>query len=132
LKVCIDTNVFVSGVYWAGLPGQVIDLWVDDQFLLIVSVPILEEYREVLVRLGSRMSVDLSSTWISKISQKVTIITTPEQDKRWCRDEDDDKFINCAIRSRSYYLISGDKDILELKEKIPVEIVTPREFMKVF
>ncbi|MDZ4662907.1 MAG: putative toxin-antitoxin system toxin component, PIN family [Pseudomonadota bacterium] len=44
MKVVIDTNVFVSGIFWKGPPSKVIDLWLDGRFELVKTPEILEEY----------------------------------------------------------------------------------------
>lgn len=49
-------------------------------------------------------------------------------DVKVCRDPDDDKFINCAIDAKAIYIVSGDNDLLELKNFAGIEIVTAREF----
>ena len=45
-----------------------------------------------------------------------------------CRDPDDDKFIECAVDARALYIVSGDKDLLDIKSFEGVEIVTATEF----
>ena len=45
-----------------------------------------------------------------------------------CRDPDDNKFISCAIDAKALYIVSGDKDLLTIKDYQGVEIVTAREF----
>ena len=47
LKVVLDTNVFVSGVFFSGPPYQILKTWQLGEFELIVSGEILDEYRRV-------------------------------------------------------------------------------------
>ena len=47
-----------------------------------------------------------------------------------CRDPDDNKFISCAIDGQCYYIVSGDKDLLTLKQYRDVKIVTVSEFFE--
>ncbi len=47
-----------------------------------------------------------------------------------CRDPDDDKFISCAIDGKCLYIVSGDKDLLTLKEVQNVQIVTVTNFFR--
>ena len=47
-----------------------------------------------------------------------------------CRDPDDDKFVSCAIDGQCYYIVSGDKDLLTLKEYSDVKIVTVSVFFE--
>jgi uncharacterized protein len=47
LKVVMDTNVFVSGVFFSGPPYRVLEAWQSGRFELAVSQEILDEYRRV-------------------------------------------------------------------------------------
>ena len=49
-------------------------------------------------------------------------------DLKICRDPDDDKFINCAIDAKAIYIVSGDNDLLDIKNFAGIEIITAREF----
>ena len=51
-----------------------------------------------------------------------------KSDLKICRDPDDDKFVNCAIDARAIYIVSGDNDLLTIKNFAGIEIVTAREF----
>jgi putative PIN family toxin of toxin-antitoxin system len=48
-----------------------------------------------------------------------------------CRDADDDKYIDCAIESQSAYIVSGDNDLLVLKEYADIKIVTAKEYLEI-
>ncbi len=47
LKVVMDTNVFISGVFFSGLPYQILQAWQSGRFELVASREILDEYRRV-------------------------------------------------------------------------------------
>jgi putative PIN family toxin of toxin-antitoxin system len=51
LKVVIDTNVFISS-FFGGVPREIINLWKKGEIVLCLSQEIIEEYLEVLNRLG--------------------------------------------------------------------------------
>ena len=52
----------------------------------------------------------------------------PVSDIQISRDPDDDKFINCAKDARALYIVSGDKDLLVLRQYENIQIVTAKEF----
>ena len=54
MKVVIDTNVVVSGLFFGGIPGQILSAWNAGQIELVLSAAILAEYREVGAELSSR------------------------------------------------------------------------------
>ncbi len=59
-------------------------------------------------------------------------IIQPESHIDICRDPDDNKFISCAKDGRCLYIVSGDKDLLTLKEYQQIRIVTVAEFFREF
>ena len=61
MRVILDTNVFVSGVFFSGPPYQILTAWRDGKIQLVVSPEILEEYQRVGEILSEQFSeVDLS------------------------------------------------------------------------
>lgn len=50
---------------------------------------------------------------------------------RVSRDFDDDKFIECAINCKANYIVSGDNNLLVLKECKGIKIVIVDEFLKI-
>ena len=61
MRVILDTNVFVSGVFYSGPPYQILTAWRDGKIQLVVSPEILEEYQRVGEILSEQFSeVDLS------------------------------------------------------------------------
>ena len=52
MKVVIDTNVLISGLYFGGVPARVISAWTEGRTLLVVSPEILHEYRRVGLELA--------------------------------------------------------------------------------
>ena len=47
LKAVMDTNVFLSGVFFSGPPYRILQAWQSGEFELVVSRGILDEYRRV-------------------------------------------------------------------------------------
>ncbi len=56
MKIILDTNVFVSGVFFSGPPYEILRGWRDGKFQLVVSQEILEEYHRVGDTLGKQFS----------------------------------------------------------------------------
>ena len=43
---------------------------------------------------------------------------------QYCRDRDDDHFIEAALKAQAHYLVSGDKDLLEAPEVLGLRILS--------
>jgi putative PIN family toxin of toxin-antitoxin system len=54
VRVILDTNVFVSGIFFAGPPYRILEAWRDGKIQLVVSQEILEEYQRVGDTLGEK------------------------------------------------------------------------------
>lgn len=48
ITAILDTNVFISGVFWKGPPYEILKAWQEQRFRLAISGPILQEYHRVL------------------------------------------------------------------------------------
>ena len=54
MRVILDTNVFVSGVFFSGPPHKILKAWRDGRLRLVISAEILDEYRRVGQTLGEQ------------------------------------------------------------------------------
>ena len=132
MKIVIDTNVLVSGIFWGGVPSAVLDLWAQGSLDLAASPPILAEYTRVLEKYGAKLSNSaLASQWVYFIVQHALIVRT---EKRYhvCRDSHDDMYLDCAVEGKAVFIVSGDKDLLVLTQFMGVKIIAPSEFLKRF
>lgn len=132
MKVILDTNVFISGIFFSGPPYQILAAWRDERFQLIVSFEILEEYRRVGEILAADHPGIKLSPWIELLVQKASIYYTPPLVDPICEDPDDDKFLACAIASKSKIIVSGDKHLLRVSGFGGIEILKPRDFVDMY
>lgn len=125
--VVIDTNIFVSGIFWSGTPYELLKLWVANKFQVVFTPETLNECFKVLKEIGKDKDPTLAGEWILFISKNSQLVDKVSN-LVLCRDKDDDKFINCAISGKAEFIISGDKDLTDLKEVNGVKIIKPKQF----
>ena len=132
LRVVIDTNVFISS-FFGGIPREIINLWKEGEIVLCLSQSIIEEYIEVLNRLGLKDKKELFklTRLFAEGYNSVFAANTPGLNVVK-NDPDDNKFIECAVELESRVIISGDKHLREIKKYINIEIISPREFVERF
>lgn len=129
LKVVIDTNVFVSGLFFSGPPYRILKAWQNGQFRIAVSEDIIDEYKRVIDTLSAKLGdIDLDAV-IERLVIDAEMVVGYAFNRPVCEDPDDDKFLACAMLSQSRYLVSGDKHLLKLGTFLNTEIVTPRHFL---
>lgn len=125
VKIIVDTNVLISGLYFGGFPGEILKYIQIGLFSPYASEEIIDEYLEVVKRLSEKNHQ--SDEFVLKaFLSKLSVIKT-KSSLEICRDKDDDKFINCAIDAKAIYIVSGDEDLLVLKSVENIEIVTAKE-----
>ncbi|MEK6691417.1 MAG: putative toxin-antitoxin system toxin component, PIN family [Nitrospirota bacterium] len=130
MKVVIDTNIFVSS-FFGGNPRKIIDLWKKEKITLCLSKAILEEYVDVLCRIGLKDEHELEEL-LALFSRGFNLLFTTKTPKISIvkKDPDDDKFIECAVALKADAVITGDKKILVIKEYMGINIVTPQRFLE--
>lgn len=128
MKVVLDTNVFVSGVFFGGPPGNVLAAWRDGRIEVVVSHEIIEEYVRVGEKLSARFpGADLEPA-LDLLSVAATLVSAPSLPEPVCRDHDDDKFLACAVAADARYVVSGDEDLLATSPYGSVVVIRPRAF----
>jgi putative PIN family toxin of toxin-antitoxin system len=46
MKIVLDTNVFISGIFFRGPPSQILQAWKSKKLRIILSQDILDEYQK--------------------------------------------------------------------------------------
>ena len=129
LKIVMDTNVFVSGVFFSGPPYQILNAWQSGEFELVVSQDILDEYRRVGEILAEgHPNIDLNP-FLNFAIERAKVYKPVKLKEPVCEDPDDDKFLACALASGSRVIISGDKHLLKVSGYEGIEVLKPREFV---
>lgn len=129
MKIILDTNVFMSGIFWSGPPAKILEAWQQKKFDLIISTSILDEYvrvSNVLAKKYRGINIDDIIDIVVKNAQLYDVPGLPEQVSR---DKDDDVFIACAVASRVKIIVSGDSDLLDVNGYSGITIIKPKQFV---
>ena len=61
MRAILDTNVFISGIFFAGPPSQILNAWQNQSLRIVLSRQILDEYLRVAAALSSKFpTIDIS------------------------------------------------------------------------
>ena len=129
MRIILDTNVFVSGVFFTGPPYEILKGWRDGKWQLVISPEILDEYRRVGESLAEQFpGIDLGPT-LELVTVKAAMFSAQSFQEPVCADPDDDKFLACALASKSKVIVSGDKHLLQVSGFREIKVLKPREFV---
>ncbi|MEE8349332.1 MAG: putative toxin-antitoxin system toxin component, PIN family [Acidobacteriota bacterium] len=129
MRVVLDTNVFVSGVFFSGPPYEILKAWRDRKIILVFSPEILDEYRRTGEKLSRRYEgVDLDP-FLALVVLNGKMFESAVLDEAVCEDPEDDKFFACALASHCTTIISGDKHLLKASGYRDIEVLKPRKFL---
>ena len=128
MRVVLDTNVLVSGIFFAGLPGAILDAWADGRFELLVTPAILDEYLRTCDRLGARHPTLEHRSILATITGHGTLVPDAPATDPITPDPADDKFILCA-HDYGGMVVSGDQHLLGVDGWNEVRVLNPREFL---
>jgi len=113
----MDTNVFVSGIFWEGnFCSQIIGKWRNKEFELISSLEILNELAKTLKDFKIQMSEKMIEEWRNLIIENSIIVEPVIKLEIVKEDSDDNKFIEAGITGKADIIISQDNHLLKLKE----------------
>jgi putative PIN family toxin of toxin-antitoxin system len=130
VKIVLDTNVFVSGVFFAGPPYQILQAWRDGRLQLVLSKDILAEYRRVGERLAEQFPHVNLAPLIELVAVKGKMVRALRLPAPVCDDPDDDKFLACALADRCKVIVSGDKHLLKVSGYRGIRVMRPKDFVE--
>lgn len=130
--VVIDTNIWISGLFWSGLTSKVIDLLENEEIVSCFSLDTFKEWNDKVKLYGERLKGIEVYFKYRKHIQKYGYFVSPSEKITICRDEDDNRFLEVAVASQAEFIISGDRDLLILKKYKNTKILSPKEFLRNF
>ena len=128
----IDTNVFVSGIFFTGPPYRILEAWRNGRLQPAISQEIVDEYQSVVDELSKQHPAIDTIPILDFVYKNTKIIMASSLPEPVCMDPDDDKFIACAIAAHCKIIVSGDKHLLKVSGYCGIQVLKPREFVDKF
>jgi uncharacterized protein len=124
-----DTNVWVGGIRWRGNAYQIIQRGESRAYTIVTSHTLLHELMRVL-RQAFAFSDDLAYEWYARIHRFAEVIKPTILLNVITRDPDDNRVLECAVAGQCEYIVSRDRDLLDLKQYDEIEIVNVEQFLE--
>ena len=128
--VVLDTNVLISALLFAGPPRAILEMILAGAIDCSLSLPILDELRDVLHRPKFGLSSEQAMAVVEELSALCAVVGPSEQVSAVRADPDDDRILECALETRASIIVSGDAHLLDLGEYKGIHIMNPSGFLQ--
>ena len=134
MKVCLDTNIIVSGLASPNhVPARLLQLWLDGRYTLVTSEWQLEEFRRVsrYPRVRARVPARLAGQFVNTV-RSIGLVLDFLEPISASPDPDDDFILATAVTGKADALVTGDVgDVLALEKIGNVRIMTARALLNI-
>ena len=130
MRIVIDTNVLISAIFWTGPPKVLLNKVRKKEVVFLTSQVLLNELKEILIRPDKpfKLSEEQAEHVINE-TRSLAEIVRPRKIVGICRDEQDNRVLECAVDGRADWIISGDMHLLELRRFQGVRVGTVVDFL---
>jgi putative PIN family toxin of toxin-antitoxin system len=129
MRVVFDTNIFISALVIPGsLAEKAVSRIIAGRDELVISPDIIKEVLSVLSSKFAREREALSH--VAVILLELGELVRPDQRFRVFKDEPDNRILECAVFGKADHVVTGDKEMLRLKEFKGVKIASLREYLE--
>jgi len=136
IRAVVDTNILISGLISPfSYPREIEKRWRDGEFVLVTSREIIKEINRVLYLPRIQGKYHLTEydiqVFILTLMNKSDYVAERLTIKGVAPDPGDDKIISCAVEAQADFIVTGDKDLLQLGEYNGIKIINAETFIKV-
>ncbi|OLE55671.1 MAG: putative toxin-antitoxin system toxin component, PIN family [Acidobacteria bacterium 13_1_20CM_3_53_8] len=126
MKIVLDTNVLIAALIARGVCHQLLEHCISHHEL-VTSEFILNEVRDKLVEKFKHTS-ETADEVVRLLRSQLEVVLPVALDAPVCRDADDDNILATAVAGNCECIVTGDKDLLILKQFKGISILSPSEF----
>ena len=130
IKVVFDTNILLSASMWHGNPYKLVQKVQNKELELYISSDILIELERALSLPKFGLAEKEIANFLDYFVDISNLVYPIEDINAVKTDPSDNAIIECAIEAKADYIVSGDRDLLNLKEFRGIKIIKARELIK--
>lgn len=135
MKLVLDTNTVVSGLFWRNAPRLLMDAATEGHIELATSTVLIDELAEVISRAKfSHKLVEQNVTarvLLNRYARLARRVTPASIRRTVIDDADDDHVLACALAAQVDLIVSGDAHLLNLKRYHGMRIVAAAEALAI-
>lgn len=129
--VVLDTNILVSYLWGSAHCLRIVRaMLLENRFTPVVTPEIIGEFDDVVSRPRIKRHIGEITPAIFKREYLLFAhMVHPHERVMICDDPDDNMLLECAQTADADYIVTGDDDLLRLKQFGTARIITPAEFV---
>jgi len=128
--IVLDSGIWISALHFGGTPLAALEEC-DDYHQIAICPLIVYEVKSALVSKFGWNGEEAMDNLTDYILHALHI-KTRGRFAGVCRDPNDDMVIECAVEAGATVIVTGDKDLLSLREYRGIRMLTAREFVEEF
>ncbi|OGG31098.1 putative toxin-antitoxin system toxin component, PIN family, partial [Candidatus Gottesmanbacteria bacterium RIFCSPLOWO2_02_FULL_38_8] len=113
LRVLLDTNILISAIGFGGKPRKILQHVLKKKIIGVTSSILLAELEDVLNKKFTLLSPHFER--INKLIRKRFYLVKPTEEIRILKDDDDNRVLEAAKKASCSFIVTGDKELLDLK-----------------
>ena len=127
MTVVLDSGIWISGLQFGGMPLAALDqAFIYDQ--IAICDEIRSEVSTILVSKFGWSERDVRSALQGYLTE-AKLVPIKRNLTGICRDPKDDMLFECAVRAGADLIVSGDKDVLDVREYKGIRLLTARQYV---
>lgn len=128
-KVVLDTNILISAIGFGGKPRRVLQLVLSKQIQAIISPILMAELQDIIFKKFPLLVGKYEK--IHKLIKRKTKLVKPTVSLHILKDEPDNRVLEAASVGLCQYIITGDKELLQLGNYKGIKILTADQFLQI-
>lgn len=126
MKIVLDTNVLIAAFITHGTCNELLEHCAVNHEVTL-SAFILDELKDKLVRKFGFTTHEADSA-VQLLTSRCALVTPLALTKPICRDADDDNIFGTAFAGHCDCIVTGDKDLLDLRRVKGIRVISPSDF----
>ncbi|HUS90810.1 MAG TPA: putative toxin-antitoxin system toxin component, PIN family [Phycisphaerae bacterium] len=126
MRVVLDTNVLVAAFGFGGICRAIVDVCIDSHVLVLSEHILRETGRHLTGKLHHHSS--FADQRVALLREAAVVVVPTDVGSEACRDPDDLPVLGTVLAGEADCLVTGDRDLLVLREFGGRAILSPRQF----
>ena len=129
MNIVFDSNIYIAAFATHGVCHLMLESCITEHNVFISDF-IFGEIKEKLIK-EIKLPPETVDEIISYLGEQAIVTNPKNLVSDICRDPDDDNIISLGLAAKAEYIVTGDRDLLDIGQYASLHMVSPKEFSEV-